>query len=137
MRYINIKDLVLPVGWEDRAKALNEKLKNAKNPKERSAIIDKNPIWNELIVPLSKLSNQKCWYSEAKDVMSDRDVDHFRPKNKALNDDKSARDGYWWLTYDWENYRFSSIYCNRLRDDKFDETKGVGGKGCYFPLFFW
>lgn len=127
--------MTLPDGWQDKARKLNDKLRAAKTPQERSAIFDKHPLWKDLLVPLSKLSNQKCWYSEAKEVMSDRDVDHFRPKNMAMNEDKSPRDGYWWIAYDWENYRFSSIYCNRERDDKFDETKGVGGKGCYFPLF--
>lgn len=135
MRYINLNDLKLPKGWKKKANDLNKKLRAAKTQNERSDLMDKNPIWNELVVPLSRLSNHKCWYSEARDVMSDRDVDHFRPKNKALNEDKKARDGYWFLAYDEENYRFSSIYSNRLRDDKYDETKGVGGKGCYFPLF--
>lgn len=135
MRYIDTKNIELPAGWEDKAKALNAMLSKAKDDTERALIFKKHPIWQELFIPLQKLSNGKCWYSEAKDVMSDRDVDHFRPKNEAKNLDGKNRDGYWWLAYDYENYRFSSMYSNQKRYDKFDKTKDVGGKSSYFPLF--
>jgi uncharacterized protein (TIGR02646 family) len=135
MRYIDINKIELPVGWEAKAKALNVKLKAARTDAERAVIFKKNPIWQELFIPLQKLSKGKCWYSEAKDVMSDRDIDHFRPKNEAKNLDDSIREGYWWLAYDYENYRFSSMYSNQKRYDKFDKTKDVGGKSSYFPLF--
>jgi hypothetical protein len=135
MRYINIKNIELPVGWEKKAKALNVKLSAAKDDAERAVIFKKHPIWQELFIPLHNLSKGKCWYSEAKDIMSDRDIDHFRPKNEAKNLDDKTRDGYWWLAFDYENYRFSSMYSNQKRYDKFDKTKGVGGKSSYFPLF--
>lgn len=135
MRYIDITKLELPDGWEDKAKTLNNKLLSAKDDAERAKIFSKNPIWQELFIPLQKLSNGKCWYSEAKDLMSDRDVDHFRPKSEAKNLDNITRDGYWWLAYDWENYRFSSMYSNQKRYDKFDKDKEIGGKSSYFPLF--
>lgn len=135
MRYIKIEDLKLPDGWEEKAKDLSERLKAAKSKKKRSKILEENPIWNELSHQLNMLSKGKCWYSEARDVMSDRDVDHFRPKNEARNLDGKLREGYWWLAYDWENYRFSSIYSNRRRTDKFLEANKTGGKWSYFPLF--
>jgi hypothetical protein len=132
MRYINIKDIELPDGWEDRAKILHDRLVSAENAIERAEILEENPIWQELFIPLQNLSFGKCWYSEARDVMSDKDVDHFRPKNEARDLDGAVRDGYWWLAYDWENYRFSSIYSNRRRKDKFDVEKEAGGKWSYF-----
>lgn len=135
MRYIDITKLEIPDGWVDKAKALSVKLAEAKDDEERSEIFKKNPIWQELFIPLQELSKGKCWYSEAKDVMSDRDVDHFRPKNEAKNLDDITREGYWWLAYDYENYRFSSMYSNQKRYDKFDKAKEVGGKSSYFPLF--
>lgn len=134
MRYIDIRNIELPEGWQAKADALNVKL-NAANDADRAGILKENPIWQELFIPLQNLSKGKCWYSEAKEVMSDKDIDHFRPKNEARNLDGSVREGYWWLAYDYENYRFSSIYSNRRRQDKFDETKGTGGKWSYFPLF--
>src|SRR5258705_7981723 len=119
MRYINNKNIKLPNGWEAKAEALANKLVAAA-PEERSKILKDNPIWQELLLSLHELSNGKCWYSEAKEIMSDRDIDHFRPKNLAKNLDDSERGGYWWLAYDFENYRLSSIYSNRRRQDKFD-----------------
>lgn len=138
MRYINLNNIVLPDGWTVKVQALNNQLNAAATPKQRKEIIEKNPIWKELFVPLSALSNGKCWYSEALDVMSDRDIDHFRPKNEAKNVDGIARaddEGYWWLAFDFENFRFSSQYCNQLRKDKFNPDKETRGKWVYFPLF--
>ena len=138
MRYININDLDLPDNWGAKVDKLNEDLRNATTHEERSYIIENNPVWQELFIPLSNLSKGKCWYSEALEVMSDRDVDHFRPKNKALNINNIPRadeDGYWWLAYDYENYRFSSQYSNQRRKHKFNKDKETGGKGIYFPLF--
>ncbi|WP_445430697.1 hypothetical protein [Chryseobacterium indoltheticum] len=138
MRYININDLKLPPNWADRAEKFNTDLADAATQEERSIILEKNPIWQDLFIPLSNLSKGKCWYSEALEVMSDRDVDHFRPKNEAKNIngiDRADEDGYWWLAYDYENYRFSSQYSNQRRKHKFDKAKETGGKGVYFPLF--
>lgn len=140
MRYINLDELELPDGWQERAEQLTEQLRQAANDEERAKIIDENPIWRErdLFVALGKLSYNKCWYSEARDIMSDRDIDHFRPKKEAKNVNGIPRistAGYWWLTYDHENYRFSSEYSNRRRQDKFKDERSVGGKSSYFPLF--
>lgn len=140
MRYVNLNDIKLPDGWIEKAAKLTQELKDAVGDQSRSAIISlkKNEIWKELFIPLHQLSNGKCWYSEALDLMSDRDIDHFRPKKKAKNIDDIPRadeDGYWWLCYDYENYRFSSQYSNELRKDKFKTDKETGGKGVYFPLF--
>ena len=143
MRYIDISQLELPDSWLAKAQELRERLEGAKDKAERDEIVEKNPIWQELVVPLAHLSKGKCWYSEAKELMSDRDVDHFRPKSEArglpkkmgFDVDSKKREGYWWLAYDWENYRFSSIYCNRRRLDKFKAVVRTGGKWSYFPLF--
>jgi hypothetical protein len=135
MRYIDINNLVLPDGWQAKATALHADLVAAADAAARSKILKENPIWQELFIPLQNLSKGKCWYSEAREIMSDKDVDHFRPKNEARNLDGAERDGYWWLAYDSVNYRFSSIYSNRRRQDKYDDIKEAGGKWSYFPLF--
>lgn len=134
MRYINIDDLELPDGWESRADDLHRQLLAETSPEKRKIILDKNQIWQELIPQMRRLLNNKCWYSESAEVMSDMNVDHFRPKNEARNLDDSTRDGYWWLAYDWRNYRLSSIYCNQRRKDKLSADKKTCGKGSYFPL---
>lgn len=138
MRYIDLNKIELPEGWLDKANSLTQQLTQADSAESRETIMTKHQIWRELFVPLHDLSSGKCWYSESKDAMSDRDIDHFRPKGKATNIDKIPRgdeDGYWWLCYDYENYRFSSQYSNELRKDKFNADKATGGKGNYFPLF--
>src|ERR1700712_5979569 len=136
MRYIDINKLQLPDGWLEKAEKLKIRMTAANNEFDRNKILNDNPIWQELLIPLSELSKGKCWYSEAREIMSDRDVDHFRPKSQAMNENKGLRDGYWWLAYDWDNYRLSSTYSNQKRKDKYQKDKKTGGKGCYFPLFF-
>ncbi|WP_411029343.1 hypothetical protein [Spongiimicrobium sp. 3-5] len=139
MRTIDVSNLedLLPEGWEENAETLNALL-NGKTAEQRRAIFKASPIWQDLLLVLKGLSNNKCWYSEAQEVMSDMDVDHFRPKNEAKNIDSNGksiiRDGYWWLAYDWRNYRLSSIYSNRFRKDKHTEEDKSYGKGSFFPL---
>lgn len=139
MRTINIEDLkaLLPASWLKKAEILKTELLD-KTPEEISKVLKNNPIWTELLVPLKSLSNNKCWYSEAQEVMSDMDVDHFRPKNETLQKNRDGkiekREGYWWLAYDWRNYRLSSIYSNRLRKDKHTDINQSYGKGAFFPL---
>lgn len=138
MRYIDIDEIQLPDDWDTKVAKLNQRLTDAIDDEEKKKIIEANPIWKDLFVPLSNLSNGKCWYSEAQDVMSDRDIDHFRPKGRAINIDgipRTNENGYWWIAYDYKNYRFSSQYSNQLRKDKFEPGKDIGGKWVYFPLF--
>jgi len=70
---------------------------------------------------LLKFSNGKCWFSEAKDTFSHMDVEHFRPKKSAKDLNGVEREGYWWLTFDWHNYRICGNVGNRK-------------KGTFFPL---
>jgi hypothetical protein len=136
MRYVDPSKIIIPQEWLDKAVILQKEIEAIPLLKDKLKHIDKNPIWQDktLFKALSDVMDGKCWYSEAKDLMSDRDVDHFRPKKKAKNNDNTERDGYWFMAYDWENYRFSSIYSNRLRKDKFTKEDKAFGKGIYFPL---
>ena len=124
MRRIPIEDLEVPQDWIDKAKVATDELEAAADRDERNAIIDKyNGLWGELKDPLLALSHNKCWFSETKDVYSYRHVDHFRPKKKARDVDGKVRDrnGYWWLAFVAENYRFCGSVGNQ-------------GKGDHFPL---
>jgi uncharacterized protein (TIGR02646 family) len=78
---------------------------------------------------LRRLSNDKCWYCESKDLRSDNAVDHYRPKGN-VKDSAPPHDGYWWLAFDWRNYRFSCTFCNSIRNS----PTTSGGKQDYFPL---
>jgi hypothetical protein len=108
--------------WDTKAKKLIEALKNAPDKEARSKIIDDNKaVWGELKEWLLSLSNQRCWFSEAEDCFSHWDVEHFRPKKSVKNEDGNEYDGYWWLSFDWTNFRICGNVGNRK-------------KGTYFPL---
>jgi uncharacterized protein (TIGR02646 family) len=132
VRHIDIEELLphLPVDWEKRAKEALEEVRNAP-PDKRSATVNKHArLWHELGNKLGLLSDNKCWYCESREIRSDNPVDHFRPKNRV--DGCVGHDGYWWLAFDWHNYRFSCTYCNSRRKDRIGGT--TGGKHDAFPI---
>lgn len=138
MRWINVDNYSPPDTWLKKANAVTELLKSVKSKEERKKIIEDNSsLWRELKNDLFKLSHGKCWYSEAKRTVSFFDVDHFRPKNnvKALNWDGfetiNIDEGYWWLAFDWKNYRPAGEITNRKNSD---EDGVCRGKQDYFPL---
>jgi uncharacterized protein (TIGR02646 family) len=88
----------------------------------RNKFIDDNSAhWGKLKPWLQKLSYGKCWFSEAKELYSHYDVEHFRPKKEAKALDGTLRDGYWWLAFDYMNFRVCGNVGNRK-------------KGGWFPL---
>src|SRR5262245_27764752 len=100
-------------------------------PAMRSKEIGKHQkVWTSLKEVLRDLSHGKCWYCESVDPRSDNAVDHYRPKGNVKDSDP-PHDGYWWLAFDRDNYRFSCTYCNSIRNS--DKTSG--GKQDYFPLW--
>lgn len=113
----------------ERAQAALEKLALV----ERKAFIErKGHIWRRFAKYLNMMSYGKCWYSESKDAHSFMDVDHFRPKNSAKRSESESDDGYPWLAFDWDNFRYSAQRANRLSTH--EETEETHGKGDWFPL---
>lgn len=99
---------------------------------KRREIVDKNqPVWKDLKEVLMKWSHNKCWYSEVRDVGSDFHVDHFRPKGSVKNPGEEEREGYWWLAFDWRNYRIAAAWCNSPHKAEEGPAKG---KQNQFPL---
>ena len=143
MRRISFDHLHIPDGWEEDAEAARQAVAEARRAFEEaqaagaeapqpncSAVINANAgVWRDLKDELAKLSHEKCWYCETKRVRDDFAVDHFRPKSAGKSDD---HDGYWWLAFDHQNFRFSCLYCNEVRRDR--KTDQSGGKGSAFPL---
>jgi hypothetical protein len=100
---------------------------------ERKAFIERKAyVWRAFVRYLAKMSYGKCWYSESNDPQSFFDVDHFRPKKEALRAEEEKDDGYPWLAFSWENFRYAAQRSNRLSTD--EETDEVAGKGSWFPL---
>lgn len=71
-----------------------------------------------------RAQHHKCCYCETSVLLDYNDVEHFRPKAEANRGEHcSARHGYWWLAFTWQNLLFSCPGCNRGR-----------AKGIQFPL---
>lgn len=99
-----------------------ERLNANGDKKARNEFIDAHSEhWGQLKLWLKVLSKGKCWFSEVKELFSHYDVEHFRPKKEAKELDKTVRDGYWWLAFDYTNYRLCGNVGNRK-------------KGGWFPL---
>jgi hypothetical protein len=131
MRYINLRDSGGPSdasGAPDRAwlaevEALVQQMVAAPDKAARDALIDANAdVWKRLRDWLLRLSHDKCWYSEARDLFSVLEVEHYRPKKRCRRTPRGAfSDGYWWLAFDWLNFRL----CGKIGNAK---------KGDHFPL---
>lgn len=92
---------------------------------KRNEYIDsKSTHWGKLKPWLTVLSNGKCWFSEVKDLYSHYDVEHFRPKKLTKELDGTERDGYWWLAFDYTNYRLCGNVGNRKKGNWFPIREG-------------
>ncbi|HWO33074.1 MAG TPA: hypothetical protein VNO32_30120, partial [Candidatus Acidoferrum sp.] len=153
MRYIVQDDVFdrLPPNWDElvaKAKAYVEEevnkartkaLAEGKSAEEidkldlearHKAINARSSVWRSAEQALRLASHGKCWYCESSQDRSDKPVDHFRPKNKVF--EAEGHPGYWWLAFDWTNYRYSCTYCNSKRRDI--EGRTEGGKHDHFPI---
>lgn len=99
----------------------------------RSDYIKKNGSWGLLKKWLANSSGNKCWYCEAKSTRAPFDVDHFRPKLGVTVDEikLAGHDGYYWLAYEWGNFRLSCQRCNRPEND---DGGILHGKANEFPI---
>jgi uncharacterized protein (TIGR02646 family) len=88
-------------------------------------------VWTLIKDDLAFVSVDKCWYCECRQDRSDLHVDHFRPKNRITGERNHP--GYWWLAFNWRNFRLACVFCNCVREDS--ETDEIGGKGNAFPIF--
>jgi len=83
----------------------------------------KSSIYNSEHVRLALISLQhgKCCYCETKDVRSNTDVEHYRPK-AAYSETfggNSKYPGYFWLAYNWDNLFLSCQVCNQIFKNDF------------------
>lgn len=132
MIHINIDGKRPSDEWCEKAEEITELLKKSENYDSRKKLIKNNQkIWKDIKKWLINLSDGKCWYSEAKEIVSDYHVDHFRPKNSAKELDGTIREGYWWLAFNWSNYRIAGSICNSPHCSADGDTRG---KADFFPL---
>jgi uncharacterized protein (TIGR02646 family) len=86
--------------------------------------------WTAMRPYLEELSFKKCWYVECQNPGTDDDVDHFRPKLSV--EEAPDHPGYYWLAFDWHNFRLSCHRSNRPRRNV--AARETGGKADHFPL---
>lgn len=133
MIYVKYDPVILPKRLLDAAAAAQARLE-ATPEHQRNAFIERHSrIWRSFAKHLAKMSYGKCWYSESNDPQSFFDVDHFRPKKAAKRAEAIEDDGYPWLAFSVENFRFAAGRSNRLSTD--EATEKTVGKGSWFPLF--
>jgi hypothetical protein len=85
----------------------DSKRASAKHAERNQFINSHSAHWGKLKPWLLKLSNGKCWFTDTTNNGSHYDVEHFRPKAEAKNLDGTVREGYWWLAFDYTNYRLA------------------------------
>ena len=121
-----INDTAGENGWDEDE--LQQRIDVAKS-KARKAAISSKGLWSDLSEILAEQSKGKCWYCETNEIRSDNPIDHFRPKGNVAECDDHP--GYWWLAFDWKNFRYACTYCNSRRV----EVETAGGKQDHFPVF--
>jgi hypothetical protein len=137
MRYIDMVRLLRerddwpPEGWLERIRKAQAEL--GKFPLDKKARTDifvrYSTLWKEVKEQYRQISHEKCWYCESKTDRHRGDIDHYRPKGGVTG---TRHPGYWWLAFEWRNWRFSCEMCNSKLTDL--ATDIVGGKGSDFPL---
>ena len=133
MIYVRQDASKIPQRLMDMATKAQQELEKTPLVNRKAFIKKKARIWRAFANCLATMSYGKCWYSESKDEQSFFDVDHFRPKQAAKRAKGAEDDGYPWLAFSWENFRYSAGRSNRLSTD--ENTQETVGKGSWFPLF--
>ena len=141
MIYINLYDNPPPKELIEEGEELTAELEKL-SPDKRTAFIDSNSdYWKKLKEHYAKLSSNKCWYTEAKEVASHYHMEHFRPKAKVIKLKKdctiqttNSAESYWWLAFDWKNYRLSASIPNTTKSNYFPLKPGTNAATCEAEL---
>lgn len=116
-----------PREWVEDAESVTKRLYGAKTEDERDAILrEKEKLWRDTRIRdwlLGQFGN-KCWYTESYDAVSSVHVDHYRPKGRVRDGSGSEGEGYWWLAFDWKNYRICGQLINVKKSDLFPLLEG-------------
>jgi hypothetical protein len=123
MRYIDFTLFTPSTGWTASSNKCNQELGALQTRDERLAYIKAHAhVWRALKAELTEQYGHRCWFTDAEETVARLDVEHFRPKAKALDEDETEHEGYWWLAFDVSNLRLAGQIPNREH------------KKCFFPL---
>lgn len=122
------RDRAPPADWLADAEAVSAMLTGATSEEERDALIDAHQrLWRDGRIRdwLIGLFHDKCWYSEAHESVSAYHVDHYRPKGRVTDVGRTKPEhGYWWLAFQWQNYRICGQLINVKKNDVFPLVSG-------------
>lgn len=138
MIYIDLSIYTPTQNWLDISISLTAQLLSIPNKTGRDKFIDDNSnLWSDIKASLPY--SEKCWISEAKEV-SPRTIEHFRPKKMVsrtnfrklglpLMKEAQRKDwtktnkyrgvGYWWLAFDFKNFRICISNINSVKGNRF------------------
>lgn len=136
MKFVDLNKVYVPSEWEELVREMVAEI-GAMPAEERAKCLDKESyaVWRLMTTILERASGGKCFYLDVEITGAEGEVDHFRPKRGVQPSDLAKdkpHDGYWWLAFTVNNFRFSSQTSNRLSKD--GETGVTCGKGTRFPL---
>lgn len=123
----------LPPRWAGVHAARVAAVEALATQEDRAAYIKRKSSWGLLKKWLASISSYNCWYCEGKSTRAPLDVDHFRPKLGITVDGVRLTEhpGYYWLAYEWSNFRLSCQRCNRPEKDESEVTRGKANE---FPV---
>lgn len=125
---IDLENNPPPQDWVEEAEAITAQLRNAPDAEARKALLeDYEGFWRDDRIRNWLLGNfnNKCWYSEAYETVSPLHVDHYRPKgNISDGAGNKLGEGYWWLAFEWVNYRIAGHLVNSKKGDIFPILHG-------------
>ena len=133
MIWVATFEFVYPKGWQDEQAKAMAIAENCPDEEARHSFLRGNTaadVWKKLRDGMAELSHYKCWYCEVQLTRDDLVIDHYRPKGAVFEDPDHY--GYWWLAFQFTNFRLSCKFCNELRVDAV--TGQRGGKSTHFPL---
>ena len=117
-----------PSEWVTEAESVTAQLRAAATAAERAQIIEaKEKLWRDDRIRnwLLEQFHNKCWYTEAYESVSSIHVDHYRPKGRTKDMDGNECEGYWWLAFEWNNYRICGQLINLKKSDFFPIVEGA------------
>lgn len=133
MRFIDLPDdSAVPASWMSGSRKRAAAVSGLITEEQRRVYIKSHAHWSSLKPWLLELG-ATCWYCESSLYRAEWDVDHFRPKRAPTirRENHPTHAGYWWLAYEWRNFRISCHRCNRLVRDS---DGALRGKGNEFPV---
>ena len=121
----HVRDLLPPL------EEAHHRVMAEQDPVRRRALIERyRRHWVALRDAFEVFSNGKCWYVDCRNPGINNEIDHYRPKLGVRED--PTHPGYYWLAFDWRNFRLSCHRANCLSRNP--EAPITGGKADHFPI---